>query len=145
LELRRISRASATQRAGRAGRTGPGRCVRLWSEGQQRGLDAADRPEIARVDLSGSLLALHAWGVAEPGRFGWYEPPPPDRVEAAERLLAMLGALDGEPRRITALGRRLLDLPVHPRLGRLLVAAAHDGFLAYGAALAALLSEKDIL
>jgi ATP-dependent helicase HrpB len=145
LELRRISRASAAQRAGRAGRTGPGRCVRLWSEREQQGLDLQDLPEVLRIDLCGSLLALHAWGLADPGRFCWFEPPPAARLEAAERLLAMLGALEGAPPRVTPLGRRLLELPVHPRLGRLLVAAVHDGFPHHGAALAALLSEKDIL
>jgi len=145
LELRRISRASATQRAGRAGRTGPGRCVRLWSEREHRGLSESDPPEVQSVDLCGCVLALHAWGLADPGRFSWFESPPTDRLDAADRLLIMLGALGGEPRRITPLGRQLLDLPVHPRLGRLLVAAARDGFLPQGAALAALLSEKDIV
>jgi ATP-dependent helicase HrpB len=145
LELRRISRASATQRAGRAGRTGPGRCVRLWSEREQRGLDESDSPEVHRVDLCASVLALHAWGVADPGRFAWFESPARDRLDAAERLLVELGALDPEGRRITPLGRRLLDLPVHPRLGRLLVAAASDGFPREGAELAALLSEKDLV
>ena len=145
LELRRISRASATQRAGRAGRTGPGRCVRLWSEREHRGLIESDPPEVQSVDLCGCVLALHAWGLADPGQFSWFEPPPADRLAAADRLLVMLGALGGEPRRITPLGRQLLDLPIHPRLGRLLLAAASDGFLPQGAALAALLSEKDIV
>ena len=145
LELRRISRASATQCAGRAGRTGPGRCVRLWSEREHRGLNESDPPEVQSVDLCGCVLALHAWGLADPGQFSWFEPPPADRLDAADRLLIMLGALAGEPRRITPLGRQLLDLPIHPRLGRLLVAAARDGFLLQGAALAALLSEKDIV
>ena len=145
LELRRISRASANQRAGRAGRTSPGRCVRLWSEREQRGLDESDTPEVVRVDLCGTVLALHAWGLADPGRFGWFEPPPVDRLDAANRLLTDLGALDDEGRRLTSLGRRLLDLPVHPRIGRLLIAAAGDGFPREGAALAALLSEKDLV
>jgi ATP-dependent helicase HrpB len=145
LELRRISRASATQRAGRAGRTRPGRCVRLWSEREQRGLIASDPPEVACVDLCGAVLALHAWGLADAGRFSWFEPPPSERLDAAERLLVSLGALESEPRRITSLGCRLLNLPVHPRLGRLLLAAAADGYLRAGAALAALLSEKEIV
>jgi ATP-dependent helicase HrpB len=143
LELVRISRASASQRAGRAGRTAPGRCVRLWSEREQRGLDEADVPEVLRVDLAATVLALHAWGQPDPSRFAWFETPPADRLSAAESLLAMLGALaDG---RITPLGRQLLSLPVHPRIGRLLVASAADGHLREGAALAALLAEKDIL
>ncbi|MBV8230229.1 MAG: ATP-dependent RNA helicase, partial [Planctomycetaceae bacterium] len=76
LELGRISRASATQRAGRAGRTGPGRCLRLWSEREQRGLAEADLPEVHRVDLGATVLALHAWGLSDAGRFTWFEPPP---------------------------------------------------------------------
>ncbi len=145
LELRRISQASADQRAGRAGRLGPGRCVRLWSTRQHAGLEPSETPEIARIDLCGTILTLHAWGLADPSRFGWLEPPDPARVDAAERLLLMLGALDDEPRRINPLGRRLLEWPVHPRLGRLMIAAAEDGFFEVGAALAVLLSEKDII
>ncbi|MDR3634627.1 MAG: ATP-dependent helicase HrpB [Isosphaeraceae bacterium] len=145
LELQRISRASAAQRAGRAGRTGPGRCVRLWSEREQRGLIEAESPEVERVDLAATVLALHAWGQAEPGAFGWFESPPAERLSAAETLLVMLGALTAEGGPITALGRDLLDLPIHPRVGRLLLAASADGHPREGAALAALLSEKDIL
>ncbi|AGA30586.1 ATP-dependent helicase HrpB [Singulisphaera acidiphila] len=144
LELGRISRASATQRAGRAGRTSPGRCLRLWSEREHRGLAEADLPEIHRVDLCGTALVLHAWGQADPRSFGWYDPPTEQRLNAAEDLLTWLGARDTSGR-ITPLGRQMLELPVHPRLGRLLIAAAHDGFVRQGAALAALLSEKDIL
>ena len=145
LELGRISRASAEQRAGRAGRTRPGRCVRLWSEREHRGLPESDPPEVRRVDLCGTVLALHAWGHANPSEFGWYEPPEPEALASAERLLTILGALDGEGGAITSIGRRLLDVPAHPRLGRLLIAAASMGFLAEGASLAAILSEKDIL
>ncbi len=96
-ELCRISRASADQRAGRAGRTGPGRSIRLWSERDQRGLPEFEQPEIHRVDLCGTVLALHAWGVADPDRFGWYDPPAADRLAAAERLLIMLGAPGRRP------------------------------------------------
>ena len=94
-ELSRISRAAADQRAGRAGRTGPGRCIRLWSEREQRGLPDFEQPEIHRVDLCATVLALHAWGTAEPARFAWYDPPAPERLAAAERLLMMLGGLAG--------------------------------------------------
>ncbi len=145
LELGRISRASAEQRAGRAGRTQPGRCVRLWSEREQRGLAESDVPEVRRVDLCGTVLALHAWGHADPSRFGWYEAPDSGALGAAERLLVLLGAIDGEGGAITPIGRRLLDVPAHPRLGRLLIAACQMGCPSEGAALAALLSEKDIL
>lgn len=145
LELGRISRASAAQRAGRAGRTAPGRCFRLWSEREQRGLAETDLPEVHRVDLCGAALSLHAWGASDLGRFGWYEKPPEARLSAAERVLVMLGALDSGDGRITELGRRLLKIPAHPRLARLLVASAEAGFPREGAALAALLSEKDIV
>ena len=145
LELGRISKASAEQRAGRAGRTRPGRCVRLWTEREQRGLPESDVPEVRRVDLCGTVLALHAWGIADPSRFGWYEAPDPSALAAAERLLSWLGAIDGAGGSITPLGRLILDVPAHPRLARLLIEAGEMGCLAEGAALAALLSEKDIL
>jgi ATP-dependent helicase HrpB len=143
-ELARVSRAAADQRAGRAGRTGPGRCIRLWSEREQRGLSDFEQPEIHRVDLCATVLALHAWGVAEPARFAWYEAPGAERLAAAERLLGMLGGLAGAPPRITPSGSAMLALPVHPRLARLLLAARHEGRDQDGAAVAALLSERDI-
>ena len=143
-ELARISRAAADQRAGRAGRTGPGRCIRLWSEREQRGLADFEQPEIHSVDLSATVLALHAWGTADPARFAWYDPPAPERLAASERLLLMLGGLAGNPPRITPAGHEMLALPVHPRLARLLVAARQDGRAREGAAVAALLSERDI-
>ena len=145
LELGRISRASATQRAGRAGRTAPGTCIRLWSAREDRGLEPFDQPEVRRADLAGTALTIHAWGHADLARFGWYESPPAEALDAADRLLARLDAIDAEGGVITPLGHRLLDLPVHPRLGRLLEAAAGRGLIREGASLAALLSEKDIL
>jgi ATP-dependent helicase HrpB len=143
-ELARISRASAAQRAGRAGRTGPGRAIRLWSEREERALPEFDQPEIDRVDLSATVLALHAWGVTDPEQFGWYERPSLERLAAAERLLILLGALAGNPARITPLGREILELPVHPRLARLIVAARACDRVHEGATLAALLAERDI-
>jgi ATP-dependent helicase HrpB len=143
-ELARISRAAADQRAGRAGRTGPGRCIRLWSEREQRGLADFEQPEIHRIDLCGTVLALHAWGNAEPARFAWYDPPAPERLAASERLLFMLGGLAGAPPRITPMGQAMLALPIHPRLARLLEAARQDDHVREGAAIAALLSERDI-
>jgi ATP-dependent helicase HrpB len=146
LELKRISKASAVQRAGRAGRTAPGQCVRLWSEREFHESPDFELPEIQRVDLCATVLALHAWGYPDPRRFPWYAPPPEQTIVAAERLLAMLGALDAPSNgKITDVGRRLLPLPVHPRLGRLLVAAVDQGMLEAGAALAAVLSEKDFV
>lgn len=142
LELRQISKASATQRAGRAGRTGPGRCVRLWSQRDELAMEDFELPEIRRVDLCSTVLALHAWGKSDVRGFGWYEAPAEEILVAAERLLEMLGALEGGA--ITTLGRRLMAIPAHPRLARLMLAAAEEGLLEEGAALAALLSEKDI-
>ena len=146
LELKQISKASAAQRAGRAGRTAPGRCIRLYSAREERMFPEYELPEIRRVDLCATLLMLHAWGMAEPRNFGWYEPPAEETLAAAERLLALLGALSAEAGgRITDLGRRMLAMPVHPRLAALLIAAAERGLAAQGAAIAALLSEKDIV
>ena len=141
LDLQRISRAAADQRAGRAGRTGPGRCVRVWAEREK--LAPFELPEIRRVDLAGTVLSLHAWGKPDVRGFEWYESPSEESVAAAERLLDMLGALQGG--RITTVGKRLAGMPAHPRLGRLLLAAASRGLLREGAAMAALVSEKDIV
>lgn len=143
LELARISKASAKQRAGRAGRTGPGLCVRLWSQSEERAMPDFELAEIHRVDLCGTVLALHAWGKHDVRSFGWYEAPPEETLLAAERLLEMLGALENGA--ITSVGLQMMALPVHPRIGRLLLAAAEAGLPDEGAALAALLSEKDIL
>jgi ATP-dependent helicase HrpB len=142
LDLQRISLASATQRAGRAGRTAPGRCVRLWSEKER--LEPFDLPEIRRVDLAGTVLSLHAWGKPEVRTFGWYEPPDEATIAAAEELLTMLGALSSNGQ-ITAIGKKLAGIPAHPRLARLMLAAAEKGLLHEGATLAALMAEKDIL
>jgi ATP-dependent helicase HrpB len=144
LQLKRISRASADQRAGRAGRTAPGRCIRLWTAKEHASLEPFDLPEVRRVDLSGTVLALHAWGRTQSRQFTWFDPPPEDSIRAAERLLWMLGALTAEEDGgITSLGRGLLALPVHPRLGRLLIAAANAGMARQGALLAAIVSERD--
>lgn len=144
LEVQRISQASATQRSGRAGRTGPGVAIRLWSEKEWERMEAFETPEIRRVDLCATVLELHAWGKSNPRAFGWYEAPDEEILSAAEALLAMLGAVD-QSGQITAIGRQLAALPVHPRLGRLLARAIEIGMLREGATLAALMSEKDIL
>ena len=141
LILERISRASADQRAGRAGRTGPGRCIRLWSEREHRGLAPFDPPEVARVDLAGTLLAVHGWGSPD---FGWFEPPPEAMRLGAERLLERLGAFDARGH-LSDLGRRLLAIPAHPRVARLLLDGVARGLMREAASLAAILSEKDIL
>ena len=122
-ELGRISRAAADQRAGRAGRTGPGRCIRLWSERDQRGRPEFEQPEIHRVDLCGDRARLARLGRCRPRRFDWYDPPSPDRLAGAERLLAPAGRPGRRPAADHAVGQAMLDLPVHPRLARLLLAA----------------------
>jgi ATP-dependent helicase HrpB len=118
LELERIPRDAADQRAGRAGRLGPGIVLRLWDERDR--LRAHDEPEIARVDLSGPVLDLLAWG-ADLQAFEWFEAPADDRLAAALELLHALGAAEGG--RLTPLGREMDRLPLHPRLARILIAA----------------------
>lgn len=139
LDLERISQASATQRAGRAGRQAPGRAYRLWSEQEHKHLEAFNTPEIHRVDLAATVLAVHAWGARNPRTFGWFEAPPEAMIAAAEELLTLLGALaEGN---LTEVGRRMLQLPVHPRIARLLLAAAGTGLQEEALSLAAVLSE----
>jgi len=140
LELVPISQASADQRAGRAGRTGPGICWRLWDESSQRGRPPAETPEVVRSDLAEPLLQLFALG--EHADFPWLDEPPPDAVANALRLLELLGALDHR-QQITPLGCALARLPAHPRLGRLLLAGAQRGVLRETSVAAALLSERD--
>lgn len=141
LELQWISRAAADQRAGRAGRTRPGACLRLWPARSDEHRPAHDTPEIARMDLSGTILQLLAWG-ERPEELAWFEAPPADSLAQARTLLTALGAIDrnGRP---TELGRTLARLPVQPRLGRLLREAWLLGHPAAGALVAALLCEHD--
>jgi ATP-dependent helicase HrpB len=143
LELRRISRASAEQRAGRAGRTGPGLALRLWSEPEQRGLEAFTPPEVERLELSGAALALLAFGETDLAHFPWFAPPPPATLATALGLLERLGATaEG---RLTALGREMAGLPLHPRLARLVVEGRRLGVPRRAALAAALLAERDPL
>jgi len=143
LEISRISRASADQRAGRAGRTAPGLCLRLWSEHDDRALRPGEEPEVARVDLSRAVLALRAFGEPDAKRFAWFEAPPPTAIETAEELLRDLGAIDEQG--LTSTGRLLSGLPLPPRIGRLLVEAARLGCLDRAALAAAILTERDPL
>lgn len=145
LELGRISRFSADQRAGRAGRLGPGRAFRMWTEAEHRLLPTAEAPEIARTDLASAVLAVTAWSGSDPSAFGWFERPPQGMLDAAVRLLRRLGALPAEGFRPTALGEVLADLPVHPRLGKLLLVSRSWDALEAGARVAALASERDVL
>jgi ATP-dependent helicase HrpB len=142
LATAKTSRASAAQRAGRAGRTGPGRVLRLYTRGDHDTRPAHEAPEILRSDLADTLLGLHGAGVAEPGRLPWLDPPPQAATSAAEELLVRLGAIDREGR-LTATGQRMVDLPVAPRLARLLVEAERRGVTREACVVAALLSERD--
>ena len=141
LELTPISRASADQRAGRAGRTQPGICLRLWSEAGHRLRPEQTEPEIRRVDLAGPALQLLSWGDNAVDKFPWFEAPPAENVERSLILLHRLGAVDEKG--ITEMGRVLAALPVHPRIGCLLVEGKRWGHLAKAALAAAVLSERD--
>jgi ATP-dependent helicase HrpB len=144
LRLQMISRQSAAQRAGRAGRTAPGRCIRLWTPLADGRLEAATAPEIRRVDLAPVTLALKGLGYADTRTFPWFDPPEAVRGAAAEELLHLLGALTAPYAGLTQLGERLAGLPLHPRLGRLLHAAAQAQCPQLGATLAALAGERDV-
>jgi ATP-dependent helicase HrpB len=143
LETVRISRASADQRRGRAGRLGPGVCVRLWTEAQHRALAAQSPAEILEADLAPLALELAAWG-ADAADLAWLDPPPAGTLAQARDLLRALGALDAQGR-VTAHGREMAGLGAHPRLAHLLLRAREAGAGATGCALAALLGERDLL
>jgi ATP-dependent helicase HrpB len=144
LETLRVTRAGAEQRAGRAGRLGPGVCYRLWSEGTQRGLQPHRLPEIAEADLAPLALDLAQWGVADPSRLAWLDPPPAAAYAQALDLLRDLGAVDAAGR-ITGQGRRMAGLPLHPRLAHMLLLGLGDGLGALACDLAALIEERDPL
>ena len=167
LELTPISKASADQRAGRAGRTRPGCCLRLWDEVAHRTRPEYESPEIRRVDLAGPVLQLRCWGEADVLGFPWYESPSADSVAQAETLLHRLGALQSRESSVaefvrvqpsggaevsrlqlqgddvTDVGRAMVRLPVHPRLARLLLEGVRLGISERTALCAALLSERD--
>lgn len=143
LQLAKISRASAAQRAGRAGRTRPGRCLRLYSQSDHDRRPEHTPPEIQRVDLAGALLDLHAFGVADPREFPWFEAPPAASLQAAQVLLGRLGAVDAAGQ-VTPLGARMLATPLHPRLARLVVDGVDRGVPGLACGAAALLSERSI-
>ena len=138
LETIRVSLASADQRRGRAGRLGPGVGYRLWPEAETRALKPHDEPEIFVADLAPLVLELAAWGVTEPKSLPWLDPPPAAPFTQAQDLLTRLEALDAEGK-ITALGRAMVKLPLHPRLAHMVV----RGESALAVDLAALLSERD--
>ncbi len=143
LETVRASRASVDQRRGRAGRTEPGVCYRLWDEPQTAALPAFAAPEILDADLSGFALDLAAWGVSDPARLNWLDPPPAPAWKEAVALDRELGALDDDGR-LTDMGRAVRALPLAPRLARMVVEAAGHGEAKRAAELAMLLSERGI-
>ncbi len=166
LFIEEISRASADQRKGRAGRTAPGTCWRLWTESGHLNRPERNTPEIQRADLAEVVLLLHSLGIQSAVKFDWLDQPDPAAVERAERLLVMLGALreraedrgeKGEEREarsaaplssqsdLTDTGRQMLRLPMHPRYSRMLVEAGRRGCVREAALCAALVSGRDLL
>jgi ATP-dependent helicase HrpB len=143
LETVRVSRASADQRRGRAGRTEPGVCYRLWDEPQTTALAPFGRPEILEADLAALVLDLAAWGVADPSGLGFLDPPPKAAWDEAVALLKELDALDGDGR-LTAEGRALQRLPLHPRLAHMVARGAAEGAGRLAADIAVLLTERGL-
>jgi len=157
LLLEEISRASADQRKGRAGRTAPGTCRRLWTESNHLNRPARHTPEIQRADLAEIVLLLHSLGVRRAAEFDWLDRPEPQAVQRAENLLRTLGAIadasdasdasnvSGASSDLTDAGRKMLRLPMHPRYSRMLVEAARFGCVPEAALCAALVSGRDLL
>jgi ATP-dependent helicase HrpB len=143
LETVRVSRAAADQRRGRAGRTEPGICYRLWDAPQTASLAAANRPEILAADISSLALDLAHWGALDPVMLDFLDPPPPAAWTQAKALLVELGAIDAQGR-ITEEGRRLRALPLPPRLARMVVDAAAAGAAALAADIAVVLTERGL-
>ena len=142
LETVRVSRAAADQRRGRAGRTEPGICLRLWDEPQTAALEPFARPEILSADLSSLALDLAAWGTG-PEQLVFLDPPPRPALAEAKALLAELDAIDGDGR-ISEEGRRLRRLPLPPRLARMVVDAADKGAMLQAAEIAVLIGERGL-
>ncbi|CCE11877.1 ATP-dependent helicase [Bradyrhizobium sp. STM 3843] len=143
LETVRASRAAVDQRRGRAGRTEPGVCYRLWDEPQTASLPAYTQPEILSADLSSLVLDLAQWGVSDPGTLSFLDQPPAPALKEARELLSELGALDADGR-ITEEGQRLRGLALPPRLARMIVDSARYGAAEQAAAVAAILSERGL-
>ncbi len=143
LETVRASRAAVDQRRGRAGRTEPGVCYRLWEEAATGALPAFSTPEILSADLAGLLLDCAAWGVGDPRGLRFLDPPPAPALAEARALLVALGALD-EAGRLTEEGKAIRDLPLPPRLARMLVAAGRGGDAALAADVAAVIVERGL-
>ncbi|MFN2481776.1 MAG: ATP-dependent RNA helicase [Pyrinomonadaceae bacterium] len=143
LEVARVSRASATQRAGRAGRTRAGRALRLYTAQDFAARPEHDEPDVRRLDLAEAALELRAAGVRDLATFDWFEPPAAHALEAADALLRRLGAIDSAGN-VTALGQRMLRLPLHPRLARIVAEGESRGVGRAACAVAALIAERDI-
>jgi ATP-dependent helicase HrpB len=143
LETVRVSRAAADQRRGRAGRTEPGVCYRLWEEAATAALEPFDRPEILSADLAGLLLDSAAWGVADPASLPFLDAPPAPALAEGRALLRDIGALDGDGR-LTEAGRAIRALPLPPRLARMVVAAGPLGLAGLAADIAAVITERGL-
>jgi ATP-dependent helicase HrpB len=141
LQLEPISQASSTQRAGRAGRTAPGICYRIWDEVAHRTRPLFTTPEVQAIDLASAVLQLICWGERDVLEFPWFEKPRVEAVAQAIRLLESLGAV--QQGSITSLGEQMAALPVHPRLARMLVESQVLGGMHQAALAAAILSERD--
>jgi ATP-dependent helicase HrpB len=143
LRTRPISRASAIQRAGRAGRTAPGHCLRLYTRGEFDSRPLFDSPEIQRADLTQTLLELGSLGVSDPNDFPWFERPQLQALEASKNLLRRLGAVEPDGA-LTAIGKRMAQLPAHPRISRMLLEAERLEVLEDAANLAAFIMESKL-
>jgi ATP-dependent helicase HrpB len=145
LETVPVSRASADQRRGRAGRLGPGICYRMWTEPEHRLLPSRSTPELLQADLAPLALELAAWGVADAAELRWLDVPPAAALAQARGLLAELGALDARTAALTAHGRELARIGAQPRLAHMLLRARTLGLGALACELAAVLGERDLL
>lgn len=144
LEMRWISRASALQRSGRAGRLGPGQCFRAWTVAREQRFDDWIVPEILQADLATTVLELAAWGVTDPADLAWLDRPPEGHWQQAVELLQQLQALDAQGK-ITPQGQQMALMPMHPRLAHMLIHAGDEYTQQLAADIAALLSDRDPL
>lgn len=144
LNVQRVSKASATQRAGRAGRTRPGRCLRLYTAQDFQARADHETAEVHRLDLAEPALELHSAGIANLQSFGWFEAPPASAIEAADSLLNKLGAIDASGL-VTKTGEQMLRFPLHPRQSRMLIEAQTRGVFDEACVIAALIGERDIV
>jgi len=145
LFIEEISRASSDQRKGRAGRTAPGTCHRLWTQSGQLNRPERNTPEIQRADLAEVVLLLHSLHIRKAAEFDWLDRPDRQAVERAEKLLHTLGAIDPQTEELTPAGRQMLRLPMHPRYSRILVEASKRHCVKAAALCAALVSGRDLL